>query len=108
MKGNEVVMTVSAINNSVRGGMDLMVRDLLQVGSGLPSSHTVSIPNGAGSVQMRIPGPPGQAAFQTEAGDAGLAGGDAPERRRARPSTASRTDVLSILMADNAFLDQSR
>ena len=36
MKGNELVMTISGINNSVRAGLDLMVRDLLQVGSGLP------------------------------------------------------------------------
>ena len=69
MKGNELVMAVSSMNNSARAGMDLMVRDLLQVGSGLPSSHAVSIPNGNGAQQIRIPGPPGMATFQTEVGD---------------------------------------
>ena len=62
-------MTVASVNDSVRAGMDLMIRDLLQTGSGLPSSHAVSIPNGAGSLQVRIPGPPGQGAFQTDPGD---------------------------------------
>ena len=66
MQGNEIVMTVAAVNDSVRAGMDLMVRDLLQTGSGLPSGHAVSIPNGDGAVQVRIPGLPGTARSQTE------------------------------------------
>ena len=36
MKGNEIVMAIASLNNSVRAGLDLMVRDLLQVGSGCP------------------------------------------------------------------------
>ncbi len=59
MKANQNVMMVATTNNTLRGGMDLMVRDLLQVGSGLPASHAVTIPSGAGSQRVRIPGPPG-------------------------------------------------
>ena len=59
IKGNETVLQMANMNNSVRAGMDLMVRDLLQVGSGLPAGHAVTIPNGAGAVPVRIPGPPG-------------------------------------------------
>ncbi len=104
MKGNELVMTVASMNNSVRAGLDLMVRDLLQVGSGLPSSHTVSIPNGAGAVPVRIPGPPGVGTFETAAGDLVLPA--VMPRSGAGPSIGGvSTDVLSILMADNAFLD---
>ena len=55
MKANQNVMMVSSTNNALRGGMDLMVRDLLQVGSGLPASHAVTIPSGAGSQRVRIP-----------------------------------------------------
>ncbi|MBY0494821.1 MAG: prepilin-type N-terminal cleavage/methylation domain-containing protein [Cyanobacteria bacterium] len=104
MKGNELVMAISSMNNSARAGMDLMVRDFLQVGSGLPSSHAVSIPNGVGAVQIRIPGPPGMAAFQTEAGDLVL---PALMPRDAQGPTIGGipTDVVSVLMADNAFLD---
>src|SRR5262245_39172703 len=69
--GNELVMATAAMNNSVGSGMALMVRDLLQVGSGLPGSHTVSIPNGTGSQTVRIPGPPGSA-FTTATGDVAI------------------------------------
>ena len=34
-----------------------------------------------------------------------LAGGGSQRRRAGRPSTASATDVVTVLMADNAFLD---
>ena len=36
MKANETAVLVTGMNNSLRTGMDLMMRDLLQVGSGLP------------------------------------------------------------------------
>lgn len=103
MKGNELVMTIAAMNNSVRAGLDLMVRDLLQVGSGLPSSHSVSIPNGVGSTAVRIPGPPGTA-FTTAAGDLTLPA-VMPRSNQGPVIDGVATDVLTMLMADNAFLD---
>ena len=39
--------------------MDLIVRDMLQVGQGLPSGRVVLLPSGAGSTPIQIPGPPG-------------------------------------------------
>ena len=81
MKGNELVMTISSMNGNLRAGMDVMIRDLLQTGSGLPASHTVNIPSGANSQRVRIPGPPGTA-FETACHRPGVAGGDAPRRRR--------------------------
>lgn len=104
MQGNELVLTVASVNDSVRAGMDLMIRDLLQTGSGLPSSHTVSIPNGAGAVQIRIPGPPGQGAFLTEPGALVLPA-VMPRDGQGPTINGVSTDTLSILMADNAFLD---
>ena len=103
MKGNELVMTIAAMNNSVRAGLDLMVRDLLQVGSGLPSSHSVSIPNGAGSAAVRIPGPPGTA-FTTAVGQLTMPA-VMPRSGEGPVIDGVATDVLSVLMADNAFLD---
>ena len=81
-----------------------MVRDLLQVGSGLPSSHAVSIPNGANREQVRIPGPPGIGAFQTEAGDLVMPA-LMPRSNQGPTIDGVSTDVLTVLMADNAFLD---
>ncbi len=103
MKGNEIVVMISTMNNSARIGLDLMVRDLLQVGSGLPASHSVSIPNGDGSLQVRLPGPPG-AAFLTTAGDTTLPA-VIPQAGMGPMIDGVTTDVLTVLMADNAFLD---
>ena len=58
-KANEAVLNLTSMNNSIRVGMDMLVRDMLQVGSGLPPSHVVLIPSGANSTQIKIPGPPG-------------------------------------------------
>lgn len=103
MKGNELVMSVSGMNNSVRAGLDLMIRDLLQVGSGLPSSHAVSIPSGDGSEPVLLPGPPGTS-FATTAADLVLPA--VFPRSGAGPIIdGNATDVLTVLMADNAFLD---
>lgn len=103
MKGNELVMTISSMNGALRAGVDVMIRDLLQAGSGLPSSHTVSIPNGAGSVRVRIPGPPGTA-FETAAGDLVLPA-VIPLAGAGPTINGVVTDVLAVLMADNSFLD---
>ncbi len=89
MTANEMVLQTATMNNSLRTGMDLIIRDLLQVGSGLPSGHTITIPNGAGSIRVKIPGPPG-----TNIPDDGCrqhdSGCHSATRRRSDRSTASR------------------
>jgi type II secretory pathway pseudopilin PulG len=70
MKANETAVLVTAMNNSLRTGMDLMIRDLLQVGSGLPPGHYVLIPFGT-ATRVKIPGPPGTATT-TAPGDTDL------------------------------------
>lgn len=103
MTSNEVVLQTTAMNNGLRTGMDLMVRDFLQVGSGLPSSHAVTIPHGTGSTPVKLPGPPGTD-FRTASGEASLPG--AIPRPAAGPTiNGVPTDVVSVLMADNTFLN---
>lgn len=104
MKGNETVMAIANMNNSVRAGLDLMVRDFLQVGSGLPASHAVSIPHGDGAVAIRIPGPPGTT-FVTALTDETLPA-VIPLAGQGPSINGVATDVVAVLMADNAFLDQ--
>jgi prepilin-type N-terminal cleavage/methylation domain-containing protein len=103
MKGNEMVMTISSMNNALRAGMDIMVRDMLQAASGLPSSKTVLIPSGGGSARVRLPGPPGTN-FQTAAGDAFLSA-VIPWNGGGPVINGVATDVVTILTADNAFLE---
>jgi prepilin-type N-terminal cleavage/methylation domain-containing protein len=103
VQSNDVVVQMTAMNNALRTGMDLMVRDMLQTGSGLPGGHTVTIPNGAGATQVRLPGPPGTT-FLTAAGDATIPA--VIPRPGAGPTiNGVPTDVVTILMADNTFLN---
>lgn len=102
-RGNDVIMQMTSMNNSLRGGMDLIVRDLLQVGSGLPSGHTIAIPSGTGSSVVKIPGPPGTN-FTTTAGSTSLPA--VMPRAGAGPTlNGVPTDVLTVMMADNTFLN---
>jgi Tfp pilus assembly protein PilW len=103
LKANDVVLQMVGMNNSLRAGMDLMVRDLLQVGAGLPTGHTVTIPNGVGSATVRIPGPPGTA-FTTAATDTTLPA-VIPMAGAGPVINGTATDTLTVLMADNTFLN---
>lgn len=104
MKGNETVMMISSANNTLRGGMDIMVRDLLQVGSGLPASHAITIPSGVGSSAVRLPGPPGMPTFTTAVTDLTLPA-VMPRSGQGPIINGVATDVLGMIMADNAFLN---
>ena len=103
IKGNDTILQMANMNNSVRAGMDLMVRDFLQIGSGLPAAHAVTIPSGAGSVTVRIPGPPGTN-FMTAAGDTSLPA-LMPFPQQGPTINGVQTDAITVLMADNTFLD---
>jgi len=59
IKATESASQVSDMNNGLRTAMDLMVRDLLQVGQGLPGGRSILVPNGANSVPIQLPGPEG-------------------------------------------------
>ncbi len=96
-----VLMT--GVNNSLRTGMDLMIRDMLQIGSGLPPGHVILIPSGTGAVQMNIPGPPGTA-FVTPVGDLDWAA-VIPGNGLGPTINGVATDTITMLMADNNFVD---
>jgi type II secretory pathway pseudopilin PulG len=103
IKGNELVATVGQINGALRSGTDLMVRDFLQAGSGLPSSHAIAIPSGGGAVPVRLPGPPGTA-WTVPAGTLVLPA-VMPRAGQGPVVNGVATDVVTVMMADNAFLD---
>ena len=60
MKANETAVLVTGMNNALRTGMDIIIRDMLQVGAGLPPGHFVLIPFGT-ATRVKVPGPPGTA-----------------------------------------------
>jgi hypothetical protein len=57
-KANDSAIQITGLNNSLRTAMDLMVRDLMQVGQGLPAGRVIGLPNG-NSTPIQLPGPPG-------------------------------------------------
>jgi hypothetical protein len=59
IKATETAAQITDLNNGLRTAMDLMVRDMLQVGQGLPGGRTILIPNGGAAVAMQLPGPVG-------------------------------------------------
>ncbi|MCC6162931.1 MAG: prepilin-type N-terminal cleavage/methylation domain-containing protein [Acidobacteria bacterium] len=53
----DTVSLTTTTNQNLRVAMDLIIRDLLQTGQGLPAGRVVGIPSGAGATPVRRPGP---------------------------------------------------
>ena len=51
MRASELATLTTNMNQGLRTAMDIIVRDMLQVGQGLPSGRTIDIPNGAGATR---------------------------------------------------------
>lgn len=56
-RANDTVALQTQTNNNLRVAMDLITRDLLQVGQGLPTGRVIGIPSGPGADPIRRPGP---------------------------------------------------
>jgi prepilin-type N-terminal cleavage/methylation domain-containing protein len=59
MTAERTARGITTLNGHLRSSMDLVVRDLLQVGQGLPTGRVIGVPNGPGSVAIIQPGPAG-------------------------------------------------
>jgi prepilin-type N-terminal cleavage/methylation domain-containing protein len=57
-KASDSAIQIAGLNNGLRTAMDLMVRDLMQTGQGLPAGRVIGLPNG-NSTPIQLPGPPG-------------------------------------------------
>ncbi len=60
--------SILGLNNNLRIAVDLLVRDLIQVGQGLPPGRTVQVPNGNGALAILRPHPAGSLCTQWPAG----------------------------------------
>ena len=103
MRLNETAMLTSNMNNTLRIGMDMIVRDMLQVGEGLPTGHVILTPSGVGSVRINMPGPPGTA-LQNGAADVDLNAVN-PGTGLGPVINGVATDIISVLTSDNTFTD---
>ena len=68
----ESASSLIGLNNNLRIGVDLIVRDLIQVGQGLPTGRTIQVPNGAGALPIQRPGPRAARAPTWPAGTAAI------------------------------------
>jgi len=103
MRANETAQLVTGMNGNLRTAMDLMVRDMLQIGSGLPPGHFVLIPSGAGATPVNLPGPPGPT-LTTASGDTDLNAVN-PGPGFGPPVGGIATDTITMLTADSTFND---
>ena len=114
MKANETAPLVTGMNNSLRTGMDLIIRDLLQVGSGLPVGHAVQIP--CCTTQINLPGPPGPISKYAlgepdlDAVKVGTRLGPlvnqiAGTACTVESATCVKTDIITTMAADSTFTD---
>lgn len=104
-RASESAILMNGLNNSLRTGMDLMIRDMLQVGSGLPPGHVIQIPTGNGAQQMRIPGPPPPApTYLTVVGDVDWSA-VVPGPGLGPTINNVATDIITVLTVDNNFTD---
>jgi prepilin-type N-terminal cleavage/methylation domain-containing protein len=67
-RATESAKGIIGLNNNLRIGLDLIVRDLIQVGQGMPTGRTVQVPNGTGALRIQRPHPQGSACTQWPAG----------------------------------------
>ena len=101
LRANQAAIQVTDMNRTLRTAMDLMTRDLLQVGQGLPPGRVITVPSGNGSATMRLPGPP-LTAFTMRAGETSIAAVQ-PGAGLGPIVNGVRTDVITILASDGAF-----
>ncbi len=91
------------LDDNLRVALDLLVRDFISVGDGLPNGKTLPVPSGAGTKLINRPGPnlgtfpAGTTDFSAVIPGSGLA-----------PAINGVTgnDVITILSADTTFEDQ--
>ena len=97
---NQTAVMVTSMNSNLRTAMDLVVRDMLQVGQDLPTGRVVSIPWN-GTVTVKLPGPPGTA-FTTVATETVLSA-VRPGPGLGPTVNGVATDMITTLAADSSF-----
>jgi hypothetical protein len=87
------------MDDNIRLALDLMVRDLIQTGDGLPNGKVVPVPNGVGASRINRPGP-SLDPFPTNTADITAV---TPGFDLGPLVNGTRSDVISILHVDSSF-----
>jgi len=105
MRAEQTARSITTLNGHLRSSMDLIVRDFLQVGQGLPVGRVIGVPNGPGAAAIRRPGP---AASGACAGAGNFPAGPTLSAVPVGPDLGPPinglcTDVITTLAHDGAF-----
>jgi prepilin-type N-terminal cleavage/methylation domain-containing protein len=106
----KTVRDMSVLAGNMRAAMDLLTRDMSQVGQGLPIARIVGIPNGAGATTIARPGPGASGActgvtgrpFNATTAVSSIAA-VTPGPNLGPPVNGVCTDVVTTLAVDSAF-----
>ena len=101
-KSNESAKAITGLNNNLRIGTDLLVRDLIQVGQGLPTGRIVEVPNGAGALQIQRPHPQGSACTEWP-DDTTQLSAVTPGPGCGQAIGGVATDMVTVLAADSSI-----
>jgi type II secretory pathway pseudopilin PulG len=111
IRASEVATLTTNMNQGLRTAMDIMVRDMLQVGQGLPSGRTIDIPNGTGVTgPVLLPGAPATSPVtssplqRTLPASASEITAVVPGAGIGPTINGTATDVITMVLADGAFL----
>lgn len=108
---NETSSLILEMNDSLRTASDLMVRDFIQVGQGLPSGKVIEKPNGGTATAVRRPGPAASlltfpvadANFAAVTTGAGLGPAYTEPTAAGGTLTGPATDIVTVIYADSQF-----
>jgi prepilin-type N-terminal cleavage/methylation domain-containing protein len=97
-RANEAAMLMTGMNSNLQASVDLIVRDFIQVGQGLPNTKVIVLPAGASSAAINRPGPPGTN-YTFRAGGTELPA--VTSGAGLGPTVGQATDMVTIVYADN-------
>jgi len=106
MQAEQTVRSITTLNGNLRASMDLLVRDLLQVGQGLQTGRVIGVPNGPGAQPINRPGPvAGTCAGVTTFPAAPTISAVTVGPDLGPPINGQCTDVITTLAVDGTFDD---
>jgi prepilin-type N-terminal cleavage/methylation domain-containing protein len=101
MRSNETAQLTTSMNRGLRTSADIMVRDLLQVGQGMPAGHVIQIPQGGPVTAIKLPAAPGtMRAYDSTATEISAV---IPGPGLGPTVNGVPTDLITTLAIDSAF-----
>jgi prepilin-type N-terminal cleavage/methylation domain-containing protein len=98
MHTSEAITKMADVQDNLRSGMNLMARDIVQAGSGIPIGGILIPYSGAGSPALNRPGPAGLQ-FPVQSTLTAITPGDV----KGPVSLGIGTDVITVIYADNTL-----